>query len=137
MKMKLIDIIKEQSLGYTPEGIDSIIREASEFLQTGFVFYKNNYEYILSLTIGECINDIENLKERLKRIQQVKNRVEQKYDKYFNIVDTFDLGNYPDNVKRLEAISNQLDNLSMSLGDISDALDGLLDSAKYLSKHKQ
>jgi hypothetical protein len=80
---------------------------------------------------------IENLKERLKKIQQVKNVIEQKYEKYFKIVDTFELGNYPDNVKRLESISNQLDNLSMSLGDISDALDSLLDSAKYLSKHKQ
>ena len=135
--MKLIDLVNEQSLGYTPEGIDTITQEASEFLQKGFVFYKNNYEYILTLTIGECINDIENLKERLKKIQQVKNVIEQKYEKYFKIVDTFELGNYPDNVKRLESISNQLDNLSMSLGDISDALDSLLDSAKYLSKHKQ
>jgi hypothetical protein len=135
--MKLIDLVNEQSLGYTPEGIDSITQEASDFLQKGFVFYKNNYENILTLTIGECINDIENLKERLKKIQQVKNVIEQKYEKYFKIVDTFELGNYPDNVKRLESISNQLDNLSMSLGDISDALDSLLDSAKYLSKHKQ
>lgn len=129
--MKLLDLV-EQSLGYSPERIDDLIQEGSAFYGKAKNYFNKSYNLVLTLTIQECIEDNENLTRRFQEMKEAKKVMESRFGKYFDIVDSYEIGEYPENVKNLEKIATALDDLSMNMGNVVDAMEDLLDSAKYL-----
>lgn len=131
--MKLMDLV-EQSWGYTPERIDVYVREAEEFYNKAKVIYRKSFDMVLNLTIQDCISNHEESKVRLNSLTEVKKVVESRYERYYNIVEKYEVGEYPENVRRLDEIINQYDNLIMDISEVIDAAQCIIDSAEYLSK---
>lgn len=130
--MKLTDLV-EQNLGYTPERIDDLIQESSAFYGKAKNYFNKSYNLVLTLTIQECIENYESLKKRFEEMQEAKKVIDARFNKYYDIVDSYEVGEYPENVMDLEKNSDALDGLSMNMGHVVDAMQDMLDSAKYLS----
>lgn len=112
--MKLIDLV-EQNIRYTPERIDELIKEGTVFFNKSKNYFNKSYSFVLTLTIQECIQNNQNISIRFEEMKEIKSVIESKFDKYYNIVDLYEIGEYPDNVRDLEKISDGLDDLSMNM----------------------
>lgn len=130
--MKLTDLV-EQSLGYTPERIDDLIQESSAFYGKAKNYFNKSYSFVLTLTIQECIQNHQSIVKRFEEMQEAKKVIDARFNKYYDIVDSYEIGEYPENVMDLEKISDALDGLSMNMGHVVDSMRDILDSAKYLS----
>lgn len=130
--MKLTDLV-EQNLGYTPERIDELIQEGSAFYGKAKNYFNKSYNLVLTLTIQECIENNESLTKRFQQMTEAKKVMESMYDKYYKIVDSYEIGEYPENVMDLEKISDAIDNLAMNMHHVVDSMRDLLESAKYLT----
>ena len=61
----------------------------------------------------------------------------KKYDKFFNIVELYEIGEYPDNVTELDHLSSEVDNQSLRLSEIADALEDLITMTEKISKYNK
>ena len=131
--MKILDIL-EQTIGYTPERINELIQESSLFYNKAKKYYEKSYNMVLLLTIQDCINEYEMFMSRLKDFNKVKNVIEDRYGKYYDIVDSYNVSDNTENVISLEKNVDDLDKLLMEMSEVINAMESLLESAKYMSK---
>jgi len=131
--MRILNIL-EQIIGYTPERIDELIQESSLFYNKAKKYYEKSYNMVLLLTIQDCINEYEMFMSRLKDFNKVKNVIEDRYGKYYDIVDSYNVSDNTENVISLEKNVDDLDKLLMEMSEVINAMESLLESAKYMSK---
>lgn len=131
--MRILNIL-EQIIGYTPERIDELIQESSLFYNKAKKYYEKSYNMVLLLTIQDCINEYEMFMSRLKDFNKVKNVIEDRYGKYYDIVDSYNVSDNTENVRSLEKNVDDLDKLLMEMSEVINAMESLLESAKYMSK---
>ena len=131
--MRILNIL-EQIIGYTPERIDELIQESSLFYNKAKKYYEKSYNMVLLLTIQDCINEYEMFMLRLKDFNKVKNVIEDRYGKYYDIVDSYNVSDNTENVRSLEKNVDDLDKLLMEMSEVINAMESLLESAKYMSK---
>jgi hypothetical protein len=132
--MKLLDIINEQTIGYTPDKIDRLVSESSEYVIKFRKLYESTYSFVLNLTIKECIETMEQTKVKLGQLEEFKIAISTKYDKYYQILDTFEVGEYPHNVKLFEQSINEIDSLLEKYDDLLDALKDIISNSEYISR---
>jgi hypothetical protein len=127
--------IKEQvNIQYTPERIDQYVREGEGILNSGMDLLRKYYHNVMSTTIGDVAERIDEVLGLVNKLDHTKQVLGQKMDLYFDIVEKYEVGEYPENVHRLDNIATDIDNLRMDIDDIKDAFDCLASSAKYLIK---
>ena len=131
-----LTIIKEQvNMRYTPERIDQYVQEADNVLKSGMEILRKYYHNVMSTTIGEISDHFNEVKELVNKLKKTKDSLSEKSEFYFGIVRMYDDDDdYPDNIKRLDDISTEIDYLQMDIDEIKDAFDCLASSAEYLIK---
>jgi hypothetical protein len=134
-KDQLITIKEQVNIQYTPERIDQYVREAENLLKSGTDILRKYYHNVMSTTIGEISEHIGESKGLVNQLKKTKDALSEKSEFYFGIVRRYDDNDeYPDNVKRLDDISTEIDYLQMDIDEIKDAFDCLTSSAEYLIK---
>lgn len=132
--MKLMDFINEQSIGYTPEKIDQLVIEAGDYVNKFRKLFETTQTFVLDLTIRECISDMDNMRIKLKKLEEFKVSINAKYDKYYGIIDTFEVGEYPNNVKLFEQSVDEIDHLMQDFENLLDALKDIISNSDYISR---
>lgn len=129
-------VIKEQvNMRYTPERIDLYVQEAEKLLKSGMDVLRKYYHNVMSTTIGEISENIDESKGLVIQLKKTKDVISAKSEFYLGIVRRYDDDDeLPNNVKRLDDIGSELDYLQMDIDEIKDAFDCLVSSAEYLIK---
>ena len=132
--MKLMNLLNEQTIGYTPEKMDQLMGEAREYVNKFNILYENTYTFVVNLTIKDCIDTMEETKIKLKRLEEFKIAINAKYDKYYHILDTFEVGEYPQNVKLFEQSIDNIDSLLQKFDNLLDALRDIISNSDYITR---
>lgn len=134
IRMKLIDILNEQTIGYTPDKIDQLVIESKEYANKFMKLYQSTYSFVVNLTIKECIDTMEETKVKLRQLEEFKTAISTKYEKYYQILDTFEIGEYPQNVVLFEDSINEIDRIMVKYDDLLDALKDIISNSEYISR---
>jgi hypothetical protein len=132
--MKLIDILNEQTIGYTPEKMDQFLAEARDYVVKFKKLYDSTYNFVVNLTIKDCIDNMEETKVKLNRLEEFKTIINTKYDRYYQIIDTFEVGEYPQNVTEFSRSVDEIDSLMSSFDNLLDALKDIISNSDYISR---
>ena len=132
--MKILLTENQIKLIEQEDKIDQYVHDLTELNIKFKKYFDQNYNIIVSLTILDCMNDMEKMLLHIKSMEQTKRVVENKHDFYFNIIDGYGVIDQPGNVRQLEKLVDELDEQLYKFSDLINALEGIIDSAKYLKK---
>jgi len=122
-------MIKENNISYTPEKIDTFITDIIKDINITDDIYKSVFNKISDTTLREIVEntfDADSYKDKLTKIIDT---VSKKYTKYYNIIDAYEVGEEPDNVKKLSKLVDQLDNYYFDLSKMENALDSMISAS--------
>ena len=132
--IKLTTLLKEISITYTPEKIDEFVKRAERDLSNIAGLFNIALQKTLELNVQNVTQAPEAIQNLTAKLKVAYDEVEEKNNTYYNVVESYELGEYPNNVKRLEALFNQIDNKNLNVYNLMDALDHLLEAGKELSE---
>ena len=95
------------------------------------------YNQMLSISIGEAFENINGLKSLMDKMKSDESAAENLSNKYYQIVDKYDYMDHPPNVKKLDDIYTNLENISYDLGGIKDIVEGIYDSIEHFIQWNQ
>ena len=130
IKHKLI----QEALEYSPEKINSFTSKLTKDLADLKRVFAGLAGKVGDLTIYAVQDNTVKAKELLNKIVEVKRYSEKAYDQYYTIVDMYDYTDMPSNVRALEKLVDELDDITTNLKNLENALDNIIDAAKDFSK---
>jgi hypothetical protein len=143
MKKKIFDsktekilyrVLSESSISYTPEMIDKFVMESSNDLSSFKKIFNSHLGVVIGVTIQEILEDMEKFEGLYDKMENNSKIMSNKHTKYFNIVDMYDMFKMPQNVNKLEKITDEIDTLYYDYSKLPDVLEELIDSAKKLQE---
>jgi predicted secreted acid phosphatase len=137
--MKTLYSLLEQ-IEYTPEKIDEFVADASKTLDTGKKVFDLFLNRIGDLSVMSVIESPEEANQLLKKVQETKKVIENKFEKYFDITDAYGYDEFedrPDNIEKLERLATELDSLVFDYDPLIDVLTEMIDAARRLKQFLQ
>ena len=130
--MKLIDILIEQELGYSPEKLQEYITKGTNNVVIAKREYNKFLSIIKSLTINNVVNEVEKYEGISSQMDSIKNAIQKKYDQYYEVAerDTSDANH--DATFKLERVADELQEYIYNFGDLIEILGNIIDAAKKL-----
>jgi hypothetical protein len=119
---------------YTPEKIDQYVREASNAYNKGKQIFETLLSQIILLSINEVIENPEAAKVLQQKTLELEKILRKTADKYYDIVNGYEVGEYPVNVRQLDNLYSQLDGLAIDAAYLEYGVTPLMDAADDLSK---
>jgi hypothetical protein len=132
--MKTLQSLLEQ-IEYTPEKIDEFVADASKTLDTGTKVFNVFLSRIGDLSVMNVIESPEEANQLLQKVQETKKVIKSKFEKYFDITDSYGYDEFedrPDNIEKLERLASELDNLTDNYDPLIDVLTEMIDAARKL-----
>lgn len=127
--------LDEDNLSYDPSKIDEFVIEAKKDIEMGKNLISKFGSMLVNTPLISLYENIEKAKEAEKKISDSVKYLNSKYNKFYDIVEMYELGEYPDNVNQLYDLGNAIDNLSGRLSDLGDALEAFMDMIEKISKY--
>jgi 3-keto-L-gulonate-6-phosphate decarboxylase len=137
--MKTLYSLLEQ-IEYTPEKINEFVADASKTLDTGKKVFDLFLNRIGDLSVMSVIESPEEANQLLKKVQETKKVIENKFEKYFDITDAYGYDEFedrPDNIEKLERLATELDSLVFDYDPLIDVLTEMIDAARRLKQFLQ
>ena len=137
--MKTLQSLLEQ-IEYTPEKIDEFVADASKTLDTGTKVFNVFLSRIGDLSVMNVIESPEEANQLLQKVQETKKVIKSKFEKYFDITDSYGYDEFedrPDNIEKLERLASELDNLTDNYDPLIDVLTEMIDAARRLKPFLQ
>jgi uncharacterized protein (UPF0305 family) len=126
--------IQQPEVGYSSKKIEEFIGIAEKAIQNGkslFTKYKN---LILNIAILDVVNNIEKYKELLSDMEFDNDKLHEVYDRFYRVVEKYDTINRPNNVKKLEDLSNDIDDIMGDIYYLTNALENVIKAGEDLNK---
>jgi uncharacterized protein (UPF0305 family) len=126
--------IQQPEVGYSSKKIEEFIGIAEKAIQNGkslFTKYKN---LILNITILDVVNNTEKYKELLSDMEFDNDKLHEVYDRFYRVVEKYDTINRPNNVKKLEDLSNDIDDIMGDIYYLTNALENVIKAGEDLNK---
>jgi len=143
MKKKIFDnktdkilyrVLNESIISYNPEMIDKFVMEAGNDLSSFKNILNSHLGKVSNVSIQNIIDD-RSLYIQLHEKMETNHRIMSgKHSKYFNIVDMYDVREMPDNVRKLELITDDIDRILNEYGILPGYLDDLIEMSKKIEK---
>ncbi len=124
--------IVENLSEYTKEQIDEFVIEAENELRNVINSYNTYKSYVINLTIKKIQPELENHRKFSRKMKNFENTIEEKYNKYYDIVDAHEFLNYPENVKKLEKINYKIYDVQYNFYEVREAHESLIDAASKI-----
>jgi hypothetical protein len=80
------------------------------------------------------VNNTEKYKTLLSDMDSDHDTIHTIFDKLFDVVDKYDILDMPDNIKKLENLVNNLDNLTLDIYYLMNALENIIEAGEDLNK---
>lgn len=135
-KKNLLKNLSEQdfTIKYTPEKIDEFVRQAENVLDNVEKVFNASIQKISNINIQELLQSPDETKKLLEYLENFHKQVETKNEKFYDVVELYEIGEYPDNIKRLDELFNKIDNKNLDLYYSKDALRSIIDASDEIRK---
>lgn len=135
-KKNLLKNLSEQdfTIKYTPEKIDEFVRQAENVLDNVERVFNTSIQKISNINIQELLQSPDETKKLLEYLENFHKQVETKNEKFYDVVELYEIGEYPDNIKRLDELFNKIDNKNLDLYYSKDALRSIIDASDEIRK---
>jgi hypothetical protein len=131
------DPINEGGISYDPSKIDEFIVEAKKDIQMAEALIQKFGSALINSPLITIFENLESMKSAQKKMGESQKYVQNKFNKFYDIVEMYEIGEHPDNVRVLDDLSNQLDNHSMTLYQLSDSFEELIDMTEKISRYNE
>ena len=118
---------------YTPEKIDEFVASAKKDVEAAKSLFTLTYEKILDINMGDAINSPESIKALSDKVKQIKSSIKKKTDTYYDVINMYETGEYPDNVSELDRVNDTLDSLGDDISKLYYALEDILMAVSELT----
>jgi uncharacterized coiled-coil DUF342 family protein len=117
---------------YTPEKIDEFITSAEKEKLAAIDIFKAIRSKIYDINIQNAIESPGELNSLLDKIKQTRSFLNTKAQKYYNVVEMYDVAYYPDNISKLDNLTTNLDNINDDLSLLEDTVDNIIEAVEKL-----
>jgi gas vesicle protein len=118
---------------YTPEKIDEFVASAKKDVEAAKSLFTLAYEKIIDINIGDAVNSPESIKALADKVKQIKSSIKKKTDTYYDAINMYETGEYPDNVSELDRVNDTLDGLEGDMSKLYYALEEILMAVSELT----
>jgi hypothetical protein len=118
---------------YTPEKIDEFVASAKKDVEAAKSLFTLAYEKIIDINIGDAVNSPESIKALADKVKQIKSSIKKKTDTYYDAINMYETGEYPDNVSELDRVNDTLDGLEDDMSKLYYALEEILMAVSELT----
>ena len=116
-----------------PDDNNDLVDKAQKDLSNFQKAFDSYYNMIMMVSISEIINDTEYYTSLLSKLETLIELVQGKFDYYFDIVESHDFFERPDEISTLGDLTNDMQDTLYELKDIKYVLDDMLDLTKKIS----
>ena len=131
-----VKVLLEQEWEMPSVDNTKLVEKAQKELSIINKSFDSHYNMIMTVTMGDIINDKNQYIDTLDNLYTIIESVEKKYDYYFDIVDSHDLFDRPNEISTLSDLTNDLYTALEDLKDIKYVLEDMLDLTRKLSDKK-
>jgi hypothetical protein len=118
---------------YTPEKIDEFVASAKKDVEAAKSLFTLAYEKIIDINIGDAVNSPGSIKALADKVKQIKSSIKKKTDTYYEAINMYETGEYPDNVSELDRVNDTLDGLEGDMSKLYYALEEILMAVSELT----
>jgi hypothetical protein len=129
--------LNEDGISYETSKIDEFIVEAKKDIQMGTGLIEKFGSVVVNSSLASIFENLEKMKFALQKMDESRKYLENKFNKFYNIVEMYEFDEYPDNVKELDNLSSQLDDQSMTVYKLSDTLEELIEMVEKMSEYNE
>lgn len=129
--------LNEEGISYDPSKIDEFIVEAKKDIQMGTALIEKFGSAVVNSSLVSIFENLEKMKAAQQKMEESRKYLEGKFNKFYNIVEMYEVGEYPDNIRTLDDLANQLDNHSMTVYQLSDAFEELINMTEKISRYNE
>ena len=94
------------------------------------------YHTIVTVTFSDIMNDMGHYTDMSENLGTILESVESKFNYYFDIVESHDFFDRPDEISTLDGLTNNMQDAIYELKDIKYILEEMIDSSKKISEMK-
>jgi len=124
----------EGNITYAPEKIDDFVEEAQQFLNNARALKNKYYMNVTTLNISDVMENEVGFQKLAEKMDSDHNVIEQKHNRYADIVNMYDFMEEPENVKYLGKLSDRIYDVSDDIYQLSQALEEIVSSVRYLRR---
>jgi hypothetical protein len=136
-KIFQINEVLSENWSYDENKINQFVVEAEKDVQMADNLINKSGVNVVNMTLKDIYDNMAQMESAKEKLNASKEYITRKYEKYYDIVETYEVGEYPDNVSKLYDLSNKLDNQKESLSDLTETFNTLIDAAKWLGKYNK
>jgi hypothetical protein len=129
--------LNEEGISYDPSKIDEFIVEAKKDIQMGTALIEKFGSAVVNSSLVSVFENLEKMKAAHQKMEESRKYLESKFNKFYDIVEMYEIGEHPDNVRELDDLANQLDNHSMTVYQLADAFDELINMTEKISRYNE
>jgi hypothetical protein len=134
--MKLLDILKEQELSYSPDKLQEYIKKCTNNIAIAKREYNKCLIMVKSLSINDVIDGEGKYEGMLSQMESIKTALRKKYDEYWGVIDSYPTQDAPDGVWQLEKLTTDLEECEYNISDLNEILGNIIESSKKLPKEE-
>lgn len=116
-----------------PDDNNDLVAKAQKDLSNFQKAFDSYYNMIITVSIAEIMNDNGHYTGLLDRLETLIDLVQGKFDYYFEIVESHDFFERPDEINTLSDLTNDMQDTLYDLQKIKYVLEEMLDSTKKIS----
>ena len=131
-----VKVLLEQEWEMPSVDNTKLVEKAQKELSIFHKSFDTHYNMIVSVTMSDIINDMSQYTNTLENLDTIIESVEKKYNYYFDIVDSHDLFDRPNEISTLSDLTFDMYAALEDLKDIKYVLDDMLDLTRKLSDKK-
>lgn len=117
---------------YTPEKIDEFVLSAEKERSTAENVFRAVRSKMYDITIQNAIESSEEINSLLDKVKQTRLFLNNKAQKYYKIVEMYDVADYPDNIYKLDDLVTKLDNINDDFYLLAEALEHIIEATNKL-----
>jgi len=126
--------IQQPEVGYSPKKIEEFTETAKKTLQNGISAFTKYKNLILNISLLDVVNNTEKYKTLLSDIDSDHDTIHAIFDKLFDVVDKYDILDRPDSIRKLDDLVNNIDNLTLDIYYLMNALENIIRAGEDLNK---
>lgn len=119
-------------ISYTPEKIDEFVIAAEKEKLTAENIFKTMRFKVYDISIQNVIEFPDKLNSLLDKIKQTRSFLNNVAQKYYKVVEMYDVAYYPNNVSKLDDLVTKLDNLNDDFYLLEEALENIIEAVDKL-----
>jgi len=131
-----LKMLQEQEWEMSSVDNAKLVEKAQKELAIIHKSFDSHYNMIVSVTMSDIINDMRQYTNTLENLDTIIESVEKKYNYYFDIVESHDLFDRPNEISTLSDLTFDMYAALEDLKDIKYVLDDMLDLTRKLSDKK-